>query len=357
MKTKICFLFGILAACSSGPEVDSTKPEHIKPVKFAFVSNSGGFKKVSFNGSTQSGSETKLSFRTSGLITQLNVKVGDRVKKGMLLAKIDQQDAKINLEKSKANLSSSTIQLETAKSNLQRIKSLYQSNSASLNDYEQAKSSFANARTNYETTLKTVELQNSQFAFGKIIAPTNGVISAVNAEKNEFAQAGSPILIMNSNEGDIEANVGVPAKYISKIRHGDTVSVDINNTELLGIITEVGYSSANAATYPVIAKLVNPGKSIKPSMTAKVTFSFGTKSNNSEQLVVPVEGIMEDETGHFTFVLSDKDSVLIATKRKIKIGLLTNDGFVVHEGLDEGEMIATAGLNSLFDGRKVRLLK
>lgn len=344
----------VTAACSANEE--KQVEEKIKPVKYGEVIQTGGTQYKSFIGTSRSGSETNLSFRTNGLITKLAVKVGDKVKKGQLIAKLDMKDLDLGYQKAKAALQSAKIQLETQKSNLERVKQLYQANSASLSDYDQAKNGFANANSSYQSAQKSVDLQASQFDYAKIIAPTAGVIAKVNAEINEFAQAGNAIIVMNSGDGDIEINVGVPEKYIAKIQHGDVAEVMINKKKYNGVVTEIGFSNSGAATYPAIIKLSDADKNLRPGMPADVKFKFVDK-NKTEQLVVPVKAVGEDEKGNFVFILQAKDNNQYNTlKTYVEIGALGDQGFVVEKGLKRGDLIATAGLRSLYDNRIVTLL-
>lgn len=347
----------LLFACGSDEEGISREKEIIKPVKYAEISLSGGIQQRRFNGSARSGSETNLSFRTNGLIQQIRVKVGDRVRQGQLLAQLDQRDQSLSYEQGKSSVQSAKIQLETTKSSLERTKELYQASSSSLAEYEQSKNSYAAALSNYQTAQKALDLQASQFSYAKIIAPTKGVVSSVNAEINEFAQAGSPIIIMNSGGGDLEVNVGVPESYITRIKQGDKVQVVINRQDIEGVVSEVGFSSSSSTTYPVIVKVSEPNEEVRPGMPAEVTFSFGSV-DEAPLLWVPVKAVGEDADNNFVFRLQlQADSGYQVEKVPIEIGPLGDNGFVVISGLEAGNLVATAGLRSLYNGRIVSLLQ
>ena len=344
-----------LSAC--GDEEQQVQEDAPKPVKYATVSHAGGAEERTFNGTAQSGAETNLSFRANGLILKLMPKVGDRVSQGQLLARLDQKDVLLSYEQAKAGLQNAKIQLETATSSLERTKQLYQSNNASLGDYEQAKSGFANAQSTYETAKKSLDLQASQLEYTLIKAPTDGVVTAVNAEVNEFAQAGSPVIVMSSGEDDIEINVGVPEKYITQLHRGDDVNISfpsLKGSAFAGTITEVGFSAGGGSTFPVTVKVLEPSGDIRPGMPADVNFRFGD-ANEEAVLVVPVKAVGEGPDGNFVFVLKDEEGIT-AHKTLIEIGPLTAEGFKVVSGVNDGDLVAIAGLRSLYDGMKVSLL-
>lgn len=352
---------GLIIVSGCGKEKKSQEVAQLRPVKHSEVFLQGGDQQRTFNGTSQSGSETRLSFRTNGLITQVNVKVGDRVKKNQLLAKLDQRDMSLNYEKAKSALESTRIQLENSRSNLTRVKELYQINSASLSDYEQAKNSFASAQNNYQSAQKSLDLQSSQFSYAKIVAPTEGIVTQLNSEVNEFAQAGSSIIVINASEGDIEINVGVPESYISRIQEGEEVKVQFSSLEgksYSAVITEVGFSSSGASSYPVIVKLTETDPEIRPGMPAEVLFLFKAKTESASQLIVDFKAVAEDGQGNFAYkLIKQQEKSYKVEKTKLEIGPLTNDGFVVSSGLKEGDMVATAGLRSLVDGMMVTLLE
>ena len=341
--------------CSDQAENAGSKV--IKPVKYATIAQDGGIQIRTFSGTTRSAEETNLSFRTNGLIVRINVKVGDRVRKGQLLAQLDQRDLSLSYDQANASVQSAKIALETAKSNLERTKELYQANSASLSDYENARNNYAGAQSSYQTAKKAMDLQASQFNYAKIVASTSGVVSAVNAEVNEFAQAGSPIIVMSSVGAGIEVNVGVPESYITKLSSGDSVQVKVGEQDLEGIVTEVGFSSSTSTTYPVIIKLSQLNDNIRPGMPARVTFAFGKREEVSN-LFVPVKAVGEDANGNFVFLLqAQSENQFMVKKTSIEIGALGDRGFLLLSGLKEGELVATAGLRSLYDGRMVSLLE
>ncbi|MBT7085151.1 MAG: efflux RND transporter periplasmic adaptor subunit [Desulfobacterales bacterium] len=351
----LIFIF-FLFSCG-GKEKQETKI--IKPMKFASVVQEGGTIVKTFNGTSQSGAETRLSFRTNGLIVKLNAKIGDKVKKGNLLAQLDLNDLQLNYQKATSAQQSAKSHLETARSGFERVKELYQANSASLSDYEQAKNNYLAAQSSYQTAKKTLELQERQIDYAKIFAPTAGTVSAVNVELNEFAAAGNPVIIINSDNDDIEVTVGVTENYISRIFNGDEAEVvfsGIEGQKFKGLVTEVGFSSAQTATSPVVLKLANVSKQVRPGMSVEVHFSFGN-TKETPTLSVPVSAVGEDHDGAFVYVLKQQNEIIYTTvKTIIQTGKLTNNGYEVLSGVHEGDYVATAGIRSLYDGMEVKLL-
>ncbi len=357
MKLYKAALIIVLFSFSACGDAEKATKDPIKPVKYVIIGNNNNAGTKTFNGISKSGSETKLSFRSSGLIVLLDGKNGEKVRKGQVLARLDQKDISLSYDKAKASVRSAESQLELSKSNLDRIKELYQSNSASLADYEQAKNNYSSAQANYENSVKSMNIQSSQFEYAVIKAPMDGIITEVNADVNEVAQAGSPIFIMNSEGDDLEITVGVPESYISKIQEGKSVQVSINNTSLEGLITEVAFSTGGSLTYSVIVKLINPSSDLRPGMPAEVLFALDSDKTPSSQILIPVKGVSNDVNGDFVFVLEkDKQESYQVRKIYVELGELKTGGFVVNSGLNKGDLVAIAGLRTLHEGMSVKLL-
>lgn len=342
-------------------EKETEAKQIIRPVKYALVEQAGGLQQKTFSGTTQSASKANLSFRSNGLLVVQNGKVGQRVKKGMLLARLDQKDAKLAYDQAVADVQNAKAQFEAASSALARTKQLYETNNASLSDYEMAKSSYSNAETAYEISKNRLDLQASQISYTEIIAPMDGVISAVNANINEVVSPGSPIIVMSrEGEDDMEVIVGLPERYIIEVNAGNEVSINLSSLEkpFKGIVTEVGYSSSNAAgTYPVVVSLeLFENNQVRPDMPAEVTFSFGSPDESST-LSVPIKAVSNGAEGSFVYVLEPADGdTYKAKKTTVVLGVINDDSYEIKSGLNEGEKIATAGLTALYDGLVVKLL-
>ncbi len=352
----VCVLaLGLWVGCGG----ESPVPEPVRPVKYAEVRPASAVRSQRFSGTAKAGIEAKLSFRTGGLIEAIDVKAGDRVETGQRMAALDNRDAVLAYQRAKAALENARVQKANAQSSLTRVRQLYQADNVSLAEYEQAKTGFAAATSSYESAGKSLDLQERQLRYNEIYAPVAGIVSAVRYEVNEVIQAGAPLVELSAGE-DIEMEVGVPEGYIALIETG--VPVRVRFSALPGVdfaarVREIPYALDASSTYPVRVRLDAPSPSIRPGMAGEVEFRFGT-GGPSDPLVVPVKAVGEDAQGRYVFVIEGVDNGLGTIRRRpVRIGGLVADGFVVEEGLAEGELVATAGLGSLMNGMKVRLLE
>lgn len=345
---------GMWIGCGGEPQV----PEPVRPVKYAEVRTASAVSSQRFAGTARAGTEARLSFRTGGLIESIDAKAGDRVKAGQRLAALDSRDAALAYQKARAALENARVQKANAQSGLTRMRQLYQADNVSLAEYEQAKAGFAAASSSHESAEKSLDLQERQLRFNEIRAPVDGIVTAVNFEVNEVIQAGAPLVELSAG-ADIEMEVGVPEGHIARIGNGDPVSVRFSalpGVEFAARVREISWALDASSTYPVRVRLDAPSPSIRPGMAGDAEFRFG--AGGADPLVVPVKAVGEDASGRYVFVIDGVDQgVGTVQRRAVRVGSLLADGFVVEEGLAEGELVATAGLRSLMKGMKVRLLE
>jgi multidrug efflux system membrane fusion protein len=354
----LSYLLLFLVACC---EEKAEEKKLIRPVKYHQVGFSGGDKVRVFSGTSKTDQVVKLSFRSTGVLTELNIKLGQTVSKGDLLAKLDNVQARLSYENSISSKNSSESKMNTTKLNLNRIKALYEKGGSSLSDLEAAKDAARNAQQNYNSALRNVDIQQEQINYGYLYASTDGEISDVNVELNENISTGQVIATLNSGS-HMNIALGLPESVINNIKLNMPVQVtftSLNDKSFKGRVSEVSPSlDANTATYPITIDIEDSSSEIKSGMAANVTFNFkDAGANNDTVLVVPANAVGENSKGRFVFVLNPNGETAIANKQTIQIGKLTSEGFEIISGLKSGQLIATAGLQTLLEGQEVSINK
>ena len=354
--TNLCII--ILLVVLSCAEEKKTVEKFVRPVKYQEVNYLGGGKIRTFSGTAQTDKIIKLSFRNTGIITQYDIKLGQKVKKGQLLSKLDNVQARLSYEQSITDLNSAASQMNTAKLSLNRVRSLYEKGSSSLSDFEAAKNAYKTAQQSHESAKRGVSIQQEQIRFGYLYAPEDGVVAAVNSEVDENVNPGDPVATLNAGR-DMEITLGIPESVINGVKQNMAVDVDFSslpNKKFKAKVTEIAPSvDANSSTYPVRVTIVNPSDEIKSGMAANITFDFGDNKNDKTILVVPANAVGEDSNGRFVFLVEETGEITKVKKQQIIIGNLTAEGFEITSGLKAGQKIATAGLQTLLDGQEVRL--
>lgn len=330
----------------------------VRPVLYQEVGYLGGANSRTFSGTARTEKVINLSFRSSGIITFFDLKIGQQVKKGDLLARLDNVQARLNYESAISSQNSAASQMNTAKLSLERTRILYEKGSLSLSEYESAKNSYKTAQASFESAQRKVSIEQEQIRFGYLNAPEDGIIAAVNAEIEENVSPGQNIAVLNAGT-DMEISLGLPESVINRVKDNMVVTIEfpvLENASFKGKVTEVSPSvDSNTATYPVRIVVNNPSDAIRSGMAANVTFDFGEKEKTTQRLVVPPISVGEDGEGRFVFVLQEGDNQTTVKKQYITVGDLSSEGFTVTNGLSYGDKIATAGLQTLLDGQQVRI--
>ncbi|MEM9141365.1 MAG: efflux RND transporter periplasmic adaptor subunit [Bacteroidota bacterium] len=354
-RSPLFALLAILMACSEKKEA---KEDFVRPVEFIEVSFGNNGKELTFSGTARTEKIINLSFRSSGILMQLDIRLGQTVKKGQLLGKLDNVEARLNYERSVSSLNSAESQMNTAKLSLDRIRVLYEKGSASLTDFESAKNSYKNAQQSYESAKRSVSIQQEQINYGYLYAPEDGVITSVTAEVDENISPGQTVAVLNAGT-DMEIALGLPESIINEVRLSMPVNVTLSsiaNTSFKGTVTELSPAvDNNTATYPARITLNEPTEEVKTGMAANVTFEFDENRKKDQALRVPAQAVGEDSSGRFVFLIVDEGDKSMVKKTPVKIGDLTSQGFAIEHGLKEGQKIATAGLQTLLDGQYVSL--
>lgn len=356
--------FIITAALSCGSSEEKAR-ETIRPVRYQEVLASGGGEIRTFTGVAKAGLESNLSFKVSGTILTLPVKLGDKVTEGELISEIDPSDYLIQKQESEASLISAQAQARNAQADYSRIRALYENNNASRGELDNARASSESADAQVEAARKRLELSDLQLSYTRLTSPVDGAIAEVYVEVNENVSTGEKIVTVTSGT-NTEVNVAVPEILISSIIVGSPVEIKfdaIPGKTYTGTVTEVGVAATSAATtFPVTVRVDSEDGSILPGMAAEVAFRFENPGGENA-IFVPSVSVGEDREGRYVFVLEadgqtegDEDTY-ITKKKPVTVGHISAQGIEIVDGLSGGELIVTAGVRRINDGQRVKLLE
>lgn len=343
-------------ACSEPPP----PREVIRPVRYQAVTRVSGEKQRTFSGVSESGKEAQLSFRISGIVKQIHVVLGQRVKQGDVIARVDKSEAVLDYEKAVAAEKNAKVQVETAKSNLGRVRGLFENNTVSLSDYEAAKNKYAAAQSDYAAAGKNTALKKKELGYYTLFSPMDGIVVSRDVNENENVSAGQAIVGVSS-EDDLQVTVGVPEKYIARVGKDTAVTVTFSTLPgrvFKGVVTEISYSVGAASTYPVKIDLEQSDAGLRPGMPASVSFAFTGRADEFF-FMVPANAVAEAGDGNFVFTLvpGPEDGFGTVHKKSVEVGKLTDRGFQILAGLAEGEFVVTSGINKMAHSKKVKFIK
>jgi membrane fusion protein (multidrug efflux system) len=279
----------------------------------------------------------------AGRLIKLYVAEGQSVKKGALLAVIDDAGIQDQLEQMQ-------LQLELAKTTFERTQRLWKQQIGS-------EMMFLEAQTRYKAAQKQVNQMRQQLAKTKIYAPFNGIIDEIPARLGSNLAPGVTPILRIVNLKSMYAEADVPETYLTNITKGSKAKVTIpvvNQTQTTTIQQTGNFITPSNRTFRVEAALENPENLIKPNLNARLSVVDYT---NPEALMVPLRVIRENASGStYVFILSqpEPDNGYTTEKRIVELGKSKQELIEVLTGLSPGDLIVDEGVSTLVEDQKVK---
>jgi membrane fusion protein (multidrug efflux system) len=273
-----------------------------------------------------------------GQVKALYVKQGDNVKKGQLLLKMDDAITQQTLKQQE-------VQLSYLKDLYKRQKNLWDQGIGT-------EVQFITAKNNVEGLEKQMAITNEQLTTSNVYAEVSGVAETVTIHVGEFFTGAPTAAISIVSTGDLKAVVDVPENYLSRVKQGAQVVVEIPevnkkfNTSI-SLISQV--INANSRGFMAEAKI--PGNAnIKPNQLALVKIQDYAAPN---VIVVPLTSLQSDDKGKYVYVQADENGKKVARKKVIVPGEVYGDNIEIKQGLTAGDKLITDGFQSLYDGQLI----
>ena len=268
--------------------------------------------------------------QTAGRIVKINVEIGDRVKKGQVLAEID-----------KVQLQQAQLQLHNAEVELERLRALYEAGGLSRSDLDAIELQYNVSKTQVQNLIENTTL----------LSPIDGVITARNYDAGDMYSMSAPIFTVEQIK-PVKLLVAVSESDYSKIKKGDKVSVKADAFPDLtfdGKIERI-YPTIDPATRTFTVEVVVPNNysTLRPGMFARVTVNFGTNRN----VVIPDVAVVKQQGSgeRFVYILNEDGTV---SYQKVELGRRMGAEYEVLSGIADGARVVTGGQIRLKDGIKV----
>jgi len=280
-----------------------------------------------------------------GTLEKIFVYEGQYVKKGKLLAEINDSGLKEQLEQL-------TIQANFAKENFERTERLWNNNIGS-------EIQFLKSKTDFESSQKMVEQMKDRLAKTKIYAPFDGEVDEIISNQGSNLIPGVSQILRLVNLDKIYAEASVSEKYISFIEEGTEaiVQIPLLGKEIKSQIIQTGnFINPSNRTFRVEVPVENIDKKIKQNLDAKIKINIYSKE---DAVVIPLRIVREDASGkNFVYVMNQdvKEGVYITSKTFISLGNKNNTDVEVTEGLKIGDMLVLEGASIVEDSQRVKLI-
>ena len=341
MKNCISLFFVGLLATMMLSSCDSKKQKtenQVPLVRLATAQSSVGVRQNSYPGRTQASETSNAAFRVSGTLSSVPVMVGDHVRQGQVIARMDSRDYQVQL-------TAVTAEYESTKAECERIIALYAENGTSQNNYDKARYGLEQITMKYQHAKDQVE-------DCVLRAPFDGYVQAVLHESHETVSAGMPIVSLFASKG-VEVVIYIPA--VEYMRSDDFsrfhASFDVmpNKTYNLRLLTISQKANANQL-YEMRLLLEDADKQITPGMTAIVDILY--KEEGEIPVEIPTSAVFEENDQSYVYVFDEASSTI--RKSEVRVSIIESNGNVkVIKGLEAGQKVVSAGVHHLTDGQQV----
>jgi membrane fusion protein, multidrug efflux system len=373
IHTSILVLAGsmLLAGCGSkGTRADSSPPV-VTGVAVETLHVAAAPEYYSAPGTVRSETTSVLSAQIGGTIQAIYVKPGDRVRRGQALALLDDRSVHAQMSAAEAAVEASSngvtevgqalqaaqAQQKLAEVTYNRYQALLAKNSVSRAEFDQVNANYVAATANVaalEARQKQVEAQGRQahseaqaaqtvFSYSRIVSPIDGVVTAKSADVGTVVMPGMPVLTVE-DPAHYRLEASLPAEMFDQAHLGQTVTVNVNQTEMQGRVEEV-VPSADPSSRTFLVKIALPGK-VSSGDYGTAQFPLG----EAKRLTVPRAALVERGELEGVFVVNGEGS---AEYRLVKSGQTFGERVEILSGLADGDRIATSDLARLTDGARV----
>jgi RND family efflux transporter MFP subunit len=340
-----------LSACQRAEE-EVGEPE-ARPVRSITIEKREAGDVVVLSGRVAAEDETAVAFRIPGRLIDRPVNVGDRVRTGQVLARLEQMNERNQLLAAQAGLNAARAELVRARDALQRQQSLIGEGFTTRANVDTALATFRAAESQVKSAEAQVQMAQDLVGFTVLTAEFDGSVTARGAEAGEVVQGGQMILRI-ARAGGTDAVFEVPPQVLRAASRDTPIEVSLTEDPRItatGRVREVSpQANPITGTFAVRVGLTDP----PPGMLLGSVVSGRVRLAGEQLVIIPSAALMTSEGSPAIWVVDRATSTV--SLRNISILRHEPGSVVVGEGLAPGETVVTAGVQALRPGQKVRLL-
>ena len=285
-----------------------------------------------FTGNVEGYAVNNITPQQPRRITRLLVDVGDHVKKGQLVAELDN-----------SALAQAKAQYENNKANFERSDELYKFGGESKANWQAMQTAYEVSKSTYENMLENTTL----------VSPISGVVTARNYDIGDMA-AGLPIFVVQ-RINPVKIMISVSESLYTYVKKGMAVEVELDalpEQKFSAKVSRITPSiDASTRTFPVELTLANDKELVKPGMYARVTMNYGTRKN----IVVPDVAVVKQLGSGNRYIYVYNQDGTVAYK-KVELGRRFGDKYEILSGIADGDVVVTSGQVALKDGIAVEVV-
>ena len=344
-------LVAALAGCSA--ETAEAPKETVRPVKVVKVAEAATTRELSYSGAVRARSEAPAGFRVGGKVVERAVNIGDRVRAGDVLARLDATDYALSVTSARANLVAAERQVETADFARKRAEQLFKQQVAAKAQLEQAQLSYNQAVAARDSARSVLAQAENQVGYAVLAADKDGIVTATHADAGQVVAAGSPVVTV-AVDGEKEVSIAVPEGDVLAFTPGKVVEVGLwsdRSVALKGSVREVAGSADPASRTFAIRISLPADDRVLLGMTATVK---AVADSDQPLFSLPLTALARDLSDHPVVWTVDPVAKTVH-ERPVSVVDFSEAGVRVSDGLKPGDLVVVAGTQFMTENLKVKL--
>lgn len=346
-------LVAAVALAVAGCKQETPQPEPIRPVKTLRIAPQAAPAALTLAGEVRARFDAPLAFRVGGKVVERRVNLGDTVRRGQVLGRIEAADYQLAADAQSAAVAGARAEARLAENELKRYQGLREKGFISAADLERRQTAAEGAREKLRAAEAALDQGRRQVGYAVLVADHDGIVSAVDFNPGQVVAAGQPVVRL-AHSGPREIEVGVPESALKLVRSAPGFQVILNaqpTHAFAGKLRELA-GAADPASRTYAARIAVDGRSETLPLAMSATVILLEPGPAAIRL--PMAAIFSRD-GKSRVWKFDEASATVKAVEIVTAGMAGND-WLVAGGLTAGEVVVTAGANLLREGQKVRVM-
>ncbi|WP_348635330.1 efflux RND transporter periplasmic adaptor subunit [Herbaspirillum sp. LeCh32-8] len=341
-----------LAACSK-PAPVAEAPREVVVLQ---AQQRNGAQALHLPAEVQSRFVTAMSFRVAGQLIERRVHLGDAVRKGQLVARLDPADAEHNAASARAELESARQHLDAAQKQFKRDTEQARENLISAQQLEQSQDAHAAAQAQFQAAQARAAVAGNQRGYTSLLAEHDGVISAEQANTGDVLSAGQPVFSL-AWSGAVDVVTDVADSQVARIRPGATATVTLPalpGKSFTGRVREVSPAAdPQSRTYRVKVTLEQPDASLRLGMTGEVVITPAASTAADAVMLLPATALFHQGDKPALWIVGGDGKL---TLRPVTVSAYGERSISVTQGVSADDKVVVQGVHTLTAGEKVKAI-
>ncbi|MDB6159110.1 MAG: multidrug efflux pump, rane fusion protein CzcB subfamily [Gammaproteobacteria bacterium] len=304
---------------------------------------------------------TSVSFRVPGKLIERRVRLGDPVRQGQVLARLDPLDAQKQEASAKAALAAAEHRLAFAQQQLDRDKAQAEQNLIATNQLEQTQDAFTAALAGRDQAAAQWVVARNSLQYNTLAADHDGVITSENADTGQVVSAGQAVYGL-AWTGDTDVILDAAESELGRISIGQAATVTfpaLPNHQFAARVREISPAAdPQSRTYRVKLTMTELAQAVRLGMTGDATLSPVASGDGTDPdpptYTVPATALFHKDNSPAVWVVDNSSTLQL---RPIKVGRYSDRSTLITAGLHEGDVVVLAGVHTVYAGQPVRPVK